>query len=194
MPIGTKTEKCLMRAVLAVLLALFAPAINASELRITVEGIRSPQGTILIGLYDSLESFTRAIELSDKDGFLNDPNRFAAVALRANAAMKSAVVLTNLDPGRYAIILFHDENGNGKLDKNGLGVPTEPYGFSNNVQGFLGPPAFEEAIMEVNVGDKAVHIALIYHQCHQDKALLRRPLNIQNGFVSIGLSRPIKWR
>ena len=95
-------------------------------LRITVEGIRSPHGTILIGLYDSLESFTRAIELSDKDGFLNDPNRFAAVALRANAARKSAVVLTNLDPGQYAIILFHDENGNGKLDKNALGVPTLP--------------------------------------------------------------------
>jgi uncharacterized protein (DUF2141 family) len=31
------------------------------------------------------------------------------------------------------------------------------------VRGFLGPPAFEEAIMEVNVGDKAVRIALIYH-------------------------------
>ena len=151
-----------MRTLLTVLLILFAPTVTASELRITVEGIRSPHGTILIGLYDSLETFTRAIELADKDGFLNDPNRFAAVALRANAAMKSAVVLTNLDPGRYAIILFHDENGNGKLDKNALGVPTEPYGFSNNVRGFLGPRDFEEAIMEVNAGDKAVRIALIY--------------------------------
>ena len=152
-----------MRTVLTVLLILFALPVNASELRITVEGIRSPHGTILIGLYDSLESFTRAIELSDKDGFLNDPDRFAAVALRANAAMKSAVVLTNLDPGQYAIILFHDENGNGKLDKNALGVPTEPYGFSNNVRGFLGPPAFEEAVMQVNASDKAVRIVLIYH-------------------------------
>src|SRR3954454_8598118 len=160
MPIETKTEQCLMRAVLAVLLALFAPAINASELRITVDGIRSPQGTILIGLYDSLESFTRAIELSDKDGFLNDPNRFAAVALRSNAAMKSAVVLTNLDPGPYGIILFHDENGTGKLDKNALGVRTEPSGFSNNVQGFLGPPAYEEAVMEITSSEEAVRIVL----------------------------------
>ena len=81
----------------------------------------------------------------------------AAVALRANAAMKSAVTLTNLDPGRYAIILVHDENGNGKLDTNALGVPTEPYGFSNNVRGFLGPPAFKEAVMQVDT-DKAVRI------------------------------------
>ena len=152
-----------MRIVSAVLLILFAFPVNASELRITVEGIRSPHGTILIGLYDNIESFTRAIELSDKEGFLNDPNRFAAVALRANAAMKSAVVFTNLDPGQYAIILFHDENGNGKLDKNALGVPTEPYGFSNNVQGFLGPPAFKKAVMQVNADDKAVRIVLIYH-------------------------------
>jgi uncharacterized protein (DUF2141 family) len=152
-----------MRTLLTVLLILFAPAVTATELRITLEGIRSSQGTILIGLYDSLESFTRAIELSDKDGFLNDPDRFAAVALRANTVMKSAVVLTNLDPGPYAIILFHDENGNGKLDKNALGVPTEPYGFSNNVRGFLGPPSFEEAVMKVNADDKAVRIVLIYH-------------------------------
>jgi uncharacterized protein (DUF2141 family) len=160
---GHAIEEFLMRIVSAVLLILLALPVNASELRITVEGIRSPHGTILIGLYDNIESFTRAIELSDKDGFLNDPNRFAAVSLRANAAMKSAVVFTNLDPGQYAIILFHDENGNGKLDKNALGVPTEPYGFSNNVQGFLGPPAFKKAVMQVNADDKAVHIVLIYH-------------------------------
>ena len=152
-----------MRIVLAVLLILFTIPVNASELRITVEGIRSPHGTLLIGLYDNLESFTRAIELSDKDGFLNDPNRFAAVALRANAVMKSAVVLTNLDPGQYAIIVSHDENGNSKLDKNALGVPTEPYGFSNNAWGFLSPPAFKKAVMQVNADDKDVSIVLIYH-------------------------------
>jgi uncharacterized protein (DUF2141 family) len=163
MRIGTKIKDCLIRIGLAVLLILFVLPVSASELRITVQGIRSPHGTILIGLYDSLESFTRAIELSDKDGFLNDPYRFAAVALRANAARKSSVVFSNLDPGRYAIMLFHDKNGNGKLDKNALGVPTEPYGFSNNVQGFLGPPAFEKTAMRLDAGDKAVRLGLIYH-------------------------------
>jgi uncharacterized protein (DUF2141 family) len=152
-----------MRLALAVLLILFTLPVKASELRVTVDGIRSSDGTILIGLYDSPESYNRAIEAADTEAFLNDPNRFAAVALRANTAMKSAVVFTNLDPGQYAIILFHDENGNGKLDKNALGVPTEPYGFSNNVRGFLGPPSFEEAVMKVNADDKAVRIVLIYH-------------------------------
>jgi len=100
-----------MRTLLTVLLILFAPAVTASELRITVEGIRSTQGTILIGLYDSLETFTRAIKFPPKDGFLNDPDRFAAVALRANAARKSAVVLTNLDPGQYAMALSGFQGG-----------------------------------------------------------------------------------
>ncbi|MGZ8876304.1 MAG: DUF2141 domain-containing protein [Halobacteriota archaeon] len=94
---------------------------------------------------------------------LADPSRFAAVALRATAAMRSSVVITNLDPGQYAITPFHDENGNGKLDRNALGVPTEPYGFSNNVQSFFGPPAFKKAVMQVSADDEAVRIFLIYH-------------------------------
>ena len=140
------------------------PSVEAGELRITVDGIRSAHGTVLIGLYDSPASFGKAVEVSAKEAFLIDPDRFAAVALRANAALKSAVVFSNVQPGRYAAIAFHDENGNGKLDKNFLGVPTEPYGFSNNVQAFLGPPTFDAAAMALGDGDEAVRIALVYHE------------------------------
>lgn len=153
-----------MRILSAALLSLLALPTNANELRVTVEGIRSQSGNILIGLYDSIDTFNRAIEMSDKEGFLNDPGRFAGVALRANAALKSSVVFTNLNPGLYAIILFHDRNGNGKLDKNFLGIPNEPYGFSNNAQGFLGPPSFEKALMRITHGDNSVKITLIYQE------------------------------
>ncbi len=149
------------RIAMAAALAVLPLSAAASELRITVEGIRSSRGTVLIGLYDSPESFAKAVEASAKEGFLVDPDRFGAVALRANAAMKSAVVFINLGPGRYAAVALHDENGNGKLDKNLLGVPAEPYGFSNNVQGFLSPPSFDEAAMVVSDGNKAIRIALI---------------------------------
>jgi uncharacterized protein (DUF2141 family) len=145
-----------------VLVALPLPA-GAGELRVTVEGIRSAQGTILIGLYDNRESFEKALEASDQEGFLNDPDRFGAVALRANAAMRSTVVFSNLEPGAYAAVAFHDENGNGKLDRNFLGIPAEPYGFSNNAKGILGPPTFDDAVMLLGDGDNAVRIKLIYH-------------------------------
>jgi uncharacterized protein (DUF2141 family) len=142
-------------------LLLFASPAVAGELRITVQGIDSQAGAILIGLYDSAESFKRAIELSDKDGFLNDPARVVGAALRANVAMKGGVVFTNIEPGRYAIICFHDVNGNGRLDKSFWGVPSEPYGFSNDAEGFLGPPEFDDAALTLDGSDKSVVVTLV---------------------------------
>ena len=156
--------KRLGRLAAAILLAMIPLPVAAGELRVTVEGIRSPNGMVLIGLYDSQASFEKALDAADKEGFLIDPDRFGAVALRANAALKSAVMFSNLDPGQYAAIVFHDENGNGKLEKNFMGIPTEPYGFSNNVQGFLGPPPFDAAAMSLGDDNQAIRIKMIYHE------------------------------
>lgn len=136
-------------------------AAAAGELRVTVEGIRSTRGIVLIGVYDTARSFLRAVDAADEPGFLVDPERFGAVALRANKARESGVVFTNLQPGRYAVVVLHDENGNGHLDKDFLGFPTEPYGFSNGAEGFLGPPSFSDAAMALGPGDSAVRIGLI---------------------------------
>jgi uncharacterized protein (DUF2141 family) len=51
----------------------------------------------------------------------------------------------DLPPGKYAAVAFQDFNGNGKLDKNFLGIPKEPYGFSNGARGSTGPPTFTAA-------------------------------------------------
>ena len=149
-----------MRLTIAALMIVLPLSVEAGELRITVDGIRSAHGTLLIGLYDSPASFKKAVEAPAKKGFLSDPDRFAAVALRANAALKGAVVFSNIDPGRYAAIAFHDENGNGKLDRNFLGLPTEPYGFSNNAQGFLGPPTFGAAAINLVGGNETIRLTL----------------------------------
>lgn len=155
----------MVRVVLAALFAIAAatcPAI-AAELRVAVEGLRPGGGTVLIGLYDTRDAFERAIALSDKEGFLNDPQRVAGIALRAGSEPKQSVRIENLAPGRYAVITFHDENGNGRLDKNFWGVPKEPYGFSNDAQGFLGPPRFEDAAIDVGEAPANTTIALVYH-------------------------------
>jgi uncharacterized protein (DUF2141 family) len=52
--------------------------------------------------------------------------------------------IRNVKPGSYAIAVFHDINGNGRLDRSFIGLPSEPYGFSNDV-GRRGPPSFEAA-------------------------------------------------
>ena len=54
-----------------------------------------------------------------------------------------------LPHGEYAIAVFVDLNGNGKMDKNFLGIPKEQYGFSNNVMGTMAAPSFEQAKFEV---------------------------------------------
>jgi hypothetical protein len=53
------------------------------------------------------------------------------------------IVFTNLSYGRYGISLYHDENANGKMDKNLMGIPKEADGFSNNAKGFFGKPDFK---------------------------------------------------
>jgi uncharacterized protein (DUF2141 family) len=56
----------------------------------------------------------------------------------------------DLPPGEYAAVAFQDVNGNGKLDKNFLGIPREPYGFSNSARGSAGPPKFSAAAVTLN--------------------------------------------
>ena len=148
---------------LAVSVGLLPAAALGADLRITVEGMRASTGTVLIGLYDGRTSFDRAIALSGKEGFLNDLERFAGAGLRAGRGRSASFVFANLPHGDYAVILFHDENGNGKLDKNFWGVPTEPYGFSNDAQGFLGPPAFKDATLSID-GDRTISIKLVFHE------------------------------
>jgi uncharacterized protein (DUF2141 family) len=132
---------------------LLARPLVAGELRTTLQGIHSPPGTMLTGLNDSAESFTHAIESADKEGFLNHPARVVGAARRANVARG---MFTNLVPGRYAVICFHDVNGNGRLDRSFWGVPKEPYAFGNDANGFLGPPSFDDAATALDGSDKAV--------------------------------------
>ena len=53
--------------------------------------------------------------------------------------------IANVPHGRYAVAVFHDENKDGRLDRNALGMPTEQYGFSNNARGVFGPATWQES-------------------------------------------------
>jgi uncharacterized protein (DUF2141 family) len=68
------------------------------------------------------------------------------------ASGKLSVLLKDLPDGPLALTLFQDANANGRMDMNPMGIPTEPYGFSNNAAGSFGPPKFEQAVMTPVVG------------------------------------------
>ncbi len=115
----------------------------------------------MIGLYDSEKHFRTAIANAGKTGLLNDPLRLVGIAMRAAAGTQS-VVFTNLKPGPYAVIVFHDENDGGKLTENWLGEPTEGCGFSNNAEGFFSAPSFQNAAILLGNTNLSIVITLKY--------------------------------
>jgi uncharacterized protein (DUF2141 family) len=148
----------ILGAALALLLH-FCFSAAASDLRVTIEGVESSSGTLMVGLYDSEEHFRTAITNAGKVGLLNDRSRLVGISMRAIAGTQS-VVFTDLKPGAYAVIAFHDANDNGKLTENWLGKPTECYGFSNNAGGFLSAPSFKNASVLVGGYNLSIVVTL----------------------------------
>ena len=117
------------------LLPLAATAASAADLTVTVKDVRNASGTVRIAVYDSESSFGKP--------------QLAKAKQKANAKTGEVTfIFHNLPAGKYAVAAFHDENGNGKLDRNSLGAPTEGYGFSNEAQGTAGPPKFAQAAFD----------------------------------------------
>ena len=118
---------------LSALAALIVPATAlAGDLTIEVSGVTRDRGRIYVAVYDRAETFP--ISGRQLVGQILDP-----------ADRHLTVHFKDLPPGQYAAVAFQDSNGNGKLDKNFLGIPKEPYGFSNGARGTAGPPKFSAA-------------------------------------------------
>ena len=122
---------------------------SAANLTVTVKDVRNANGSVLIAVYDL-------------SGFGKPELAKAKQKAGANAG-EVKFVFQGLPAGKYAVAAFHDENGNGKLDRNSLGVPTEGYGFSNDAQGTTGPPNFNQAAFDFDgKTDKAISFSLNY--------------------------------
>ena len=68
------------------------------------------------------------------------------------------ITIDSLPYGNYAIRVFHDENSNGELDTDILGIPSEDYGYSNDASGWFGPPSWENAEFLFNLSEMEVEI------------------------------------
>lgn len=115
-------------------LLLFPPGPSQqATLTVHIGRLRNDKGHVLVSLFREAQGF---------------PDNAAAALRKAKLEIrdrKTSVQFTGLPPGRYAIAILHDENDDGKMNKNGLGIPREGYGFSNNVSGAFGPPSFARA-------------------------------------------------
>ena len=73
---------------------------------------------------------------------------------------KVIVEIDSLEYGSYAVKVFHDENSNGELDTDFLGIPTEDYGYSNNASSWFGPPSWEKAKFLFNKKEMTIQISI----------------------------------
>ncbi|MCU0774119.1 MAG: DUF2141 domain-containing protein [Ideonella sp.] len=117
----------------ALLIATATSSWATTELVVRVSGIEPPLGQIGCALF------------ADASGFPMD-NRQAQQQWVPAQADGATCRFVGVKPGRYAISIGHDLNGNRRVDANLLGMPTEPWGVSNNVRPTLRAPRFEEAV------------------------------------------------
>lgn len=117
-------------------------------LDIEINGVRSDNGNIMIGICANEDEFNE--------------KKVCKYGVKVKAVKGKTLKKVEVEKGKYGIIVYHDENGNGKLDKSFTGRPKEGYGFSKNVFGAFGSkPAYKKSEIEVN-GNSKESISLKY--------------------------------
>jgi uncharacterized protein (DUF2141 family) len=122
----------------------------AAVLHVRVVNLRNSTGQVICTLFNLPAAFP-----SDSSKAVGQ----IAAPIKDDAAVCS---FGGLAPGKYALVVFHDENGNGKFDRNWLGLPKEGYAFSNNVRPVFSPPSFKAAAFDYAGGDLWLTITMRY--------------------------------
>ena len=125
--------KTLSMALAAVLFSAGAATAGDLTLSLTTE---TSGGKIAIALYRDTESLRRSTGA-------------VRTVMVDRTGPVTTTTLTNLEPGRYVVAVFHDTDGNGRLSTWPVGLPKEAYGFSRNARGRFGPPSFEAAAFDL---------------------------------------------
>jgi len=122
------------------------------SIHVKVLNIRNSVGKVACALFESPVGFP--VE------FLRYATNIMAINIRDAQARFDFL---DIPPGTYALAVIHDENMDGKLDTNQLGIPKEGYGFSNDAKAWFGPPSFSAAIFQYNGGTLDMTISLNYY-------------------------------
>lgn len=126
--------------------AFACPPAQAAGLDLTVTDLRTQQGSLRIAVADSEAGWS-------------DTEKAVAGTVRKAQGTVQEFHFPDLPPGSYAVMVMHDENDNGELDSNFMGMPVEGYGFSNN-PGVMRKPTFEEARFELGAEGGAITVRL----------------------------------
>jgi len=135
----------MIATLLTVALVFIESPLLAAELSVRLENT-PPGGNIHFVLFDSANTF----------GDFRDPVKLVKHVLDGRERYR----IQNIPPGEYALLVFFDENNNGRLDKIFIGIPNEPLGFGNQYQP-KGPPSYQRAAFTLQEGEsRAVDVKL----------------------------------
>lgn len=130
-----------------VVMTAFKP--DAGTLFIQIQNLDTNKGCIRLAIYDK------------EEGFLQEEGAIAGkTILLSSPGQIVTAEMSDLRFGKYALAIYHDIDGNGLLNTNFLGIPTEPYGFSNNPHVKWRSPRFREARFEFNENGQVMRVTL----------------------------------
>lgn len=120
----------------------------SKPLTIIVKNLASTTGPVIIGVYKS------------KNNFLKEEGRLKEYTFQPNGNTLTARI-TDLTYGEFAMAIYQDENSNGKIDKNMIGIPTEGYAFSNNYRPKVKAPSFNDCRFIYDSSTNTVTMSMI---------------------------------
>ena len=141
--------KCMLKKLfLSLALTILVLPLSA-QVEVVISNVKNDRGNIRVALFSESDYLKKTVETK----------------VVKSKAGELRIVLQNIPDGKYAVNVLHDENENGEIDKNFIGIPKEGYAFSNNT-GKFGPPDFKEASFEFK-GSTRIELNLIYYWIDQ---------------------------
>ena len=138
-------KKMILTAVCILGIYAASQAQETQKLKVNVPNVSSTEGVVIVSLFNSEETFL-------KDAY-KEVNEKAV-----SGEMKFS--FEDIPVGEYTICVIHDLNKNGELDRNFIGMPTEPYGISMQGKNSYSPPTYSKAIFKVEKRDHTITVKL----------------------------------
>ncbi|MBB6111974.1 DUF2141 domain-containing protein [Mucilaginibacter lappiensis] len=145
-----KTTACCINLFIGLLFILFASYTKAQETPIKITDIRSGKGKIILNVFKDNDSYDK-----------NQPYKKFTFDKKA-LINGTLTVHVEIEPGVYGITLVDDENEDGKINKNFVGIPKEGFGFSNFFMTKMKKPSFDDFKVDLKSTEHKVDIKVKY--------------------------------
>lgn len=136
------TRRALRICVMAIATMVVVPVLAQDDVPtrvFVIRGLRNDRGVVGGGIY------------ADRDVWTHVGGQVAVCHAPIHDGVARCVIRAP-GPGTYSFAFLHDENENGRMDTDALGLPQEGWGFGNDARGTLSAPSFESASYVFSTG------------------------------------------